>query len=706
MRCLFALIGISAFVFFHGPVVGQQKSSSDHFQKAASLMKEFEGLPASVKFLSRFFGDKLRHAETELKSAREKDPGNLQGEFLWGVLMKNKLKLDEAEASLRKVASEDGRFSSNGFANVWLQLGQVYRESKKYDLSIDALKQGAVIDLTDTWPLNELAMVFLELGRTEEFTEAFMASLNDVRDSVKIQRLFIDARDIASKREMAVWDTLKLDSIRLDFLRTFWRKRDPNPINPTNERLIEHYKRLTFARQNYGQALSPWYDERGSIYIALGKPDIVYYGRSRQAIRENESWLYDRIKTGQSFDFVNMSGVYILTSLIDAAEQNARFEDVYELFNERAHLSGYYQQTAMKIRTSADVQMIRAQDQLNSAGSAGRSELLITALERVTRATYASDFLRTTDTRQDVVDNFAAASRQHFVFTTGAPHLPMNVNFAAFQSAGKKGSRFEFYYMVPFKTLSFLPDATQLGKYNSNVDLDVKFFDLKYNEVAGFTRSAALSGNSNEIQSHFFLDQVTQDLAPGKYIMAVEARNNEKDRVGIYQFVVNVRDYSGDTLTVSDIQLAQYVENTLMKDKFVKPQSTLKVIPNPAAGIVRTKPMTVYYEVYNLSLNDAGKSSYQVSYSIKLLEKDENFLSSIAGIFKSSKDASTSSVTAKEGKSRTEREYIGFDISELPAGLARLEIRVKDLLSGAETASAINLTIVEDEDAKTTVEKQ
>jgi GWxTD domain-containing protein len=708
MSSSFGALAIYGLLILGGIESLKASDSTDaYLERAAVELREFENLPTSLKFISRFFGERLNKAEIYLKKVRQLEPNRVEAEFLWGIFMKNKLKLDEAEIAFRKVASEDGRFTGYGFSNVWLQLGYVYREARKFDLAIDAFKQGAVIDLTDTWPLFELSIVFLEMGRVEEFTEAFMASLNDIRDSVKIQRLFIDVYDIAAQKEIAEWKTLTGPTVKLDFLRTFWKKRDPNPINAINERLIEHYKRLNHARTYYSRAYPPYYDERGSVYVVLGKPNLVYVGKSKQGIRENESWMYDHIKTELSFDFVDRGGSYIMTSLVDAADGSARTEDLYELFNERSHLSSYYQTTASKIRTQADVNRIRAEERLrNALEGTTRPDQIGPELDFLQRTNFGADILRNTDLRQDHVDNLAASSRQYFVFNTGAPHLPLNVNFASFRGTSDSLSRMEFYYIVPFKNLNFVPDATQLGKYNSTVDVNVKFYDLRYNELGELQRAAALSGNSNEVQTHFYLDQVDRQLAPGRYIMALEARNNEKDRVGIYQFVVNVRDYRGDTLTVSDIEIAQYVDNTLVKDKFVKPQSTLKVVPNPAAGILKTKPLTVYYEIYNLSLNDEGKSSYQVSYSIRLIDKDESFLSTVTGIFRSSKDASTTSVTTKEGKSRTEREYIAFDITELPAGIARLEIKVKDLLSGAETSSFINITIVEEEGNTVSVESK
>jgi hypothetical protein len=254
---------------------------------------------------------------------------------------------------------------------------------------------------------------------------------------------------------------------------------------------------------------------------------------------------------------------------------------------------------------------------------------------------------------------------------------------------------------VPFSQLNFIPSISQNNSFSTAIKFNMKIYDLKYNEIKNIDTLYHVTAGGNEIGSHYFLDQIDQTLPPGKYVVALELRNNEKDRVGLYQFVVSVHDYSGDTLSLSDIEVAQYVDNTLTKEKFVKPKTNLKVVPNPAVGIKKTKPLTVYYEIYNLSLKQDGKSSYQVSYSIKMLETNQSFLSSIAGVFSGKKESSTSSVTVKEGKASAEREYIGFDISELPTGIASLEIKIKDLNSGKECSGKINLTLEEEKKVET-----
>lgn len=695
-------IFILAGMFFIGSfysftkLVAQSELDSIQLWKnqAVANIREFDQLPVTVKTISIIFDDKISRAKKLIKRALEIKPDDVESKYIYGIVQRYDSQLDEAEKYIKSVISTNDRFSAYGFPNVWTQLGYIYKGKMEYDLAIDAFKQGALIDLNDTWPLIELSLVFAEIGKDVESCEAFYGGLNEINDPVKIEKLFIDCQDIATEKEIKTWeDSLRTNQAKLEFLKIFWLKRDPNPLDPVNQRLIEHYKRLAFARSNFSKPLSPWYDDRGQTYIRLGRPDVRYIGRSAEAVKENESWVYDRIKAGLYFDFIESNGIFRLGSLFDALDMSSRTASMVQIFNERSHINPYYQRMADRIKTQTDVVHDRALEAFNNAASTAIGKGSETHLNALDRSGYASTFLNNNNYAQDYLANIEYSKKQNFIFDVGAPHLPMNCNFASFRSINKKDSRLEFYYTVPFKVLNFAPSITQVDKFNTSIKLHMKLYDLKYNEVKSVERDFDISAFGKETTSHFFLDQFDADITPGKYIAAVEMRNNEKDRVGIYQFVLNVRDYNSDSLLVSDIEIAQYVDQTLTKDKYLKPQSNLKVVPNPAAGLVNTKPLTIYYEIYNLAKNTDNRTSYQVSYSIKMLESNQSFLSSVAGVFTGKKEASTSSVTVKEGKSVNEKEYIAFDIADLPTGVAALEVRVKDLNSGKEAVSATNITI-------------
>jgi len=64
-------------------------------------------------------------------------------------------------------------------------------------------------------------------------------------------------------------------------IRTFWNKLDPTPSTSYNERLIEHWNRIAYARKHYSRNDNSVFgtDSRGPVYVAYGKPDHTYTGR-------------------------------------------------------------------------------------------------------------------------------------------------------------------------------------------------------------------------------------------------------------------------------------------------------------------------------------------------------------------------------------------------------------------------------------------
>ena len=56
------------------------------------------------------------------------------------------------------------------------------------------------------------------------------------------------------------------------FLQRFWTEKDPDLTTAANERLLEHYRRVWYARRNFSGGRQPW-DRRGDVYVRFGEPD-------------------------------------------------------------------------------------------------------------------------------------------------------------------------------------------------------------------------------------------------------------------------------------------------------------------------------------------------------------------------------------------------------------------------------------------------
>ena len=88
---------------------------------------------------------------------------------------------------------------------------------------------------------------------------------------------------------------LETEQERELFIETFWRKRDPNPSTPENERREEHYKRLTYVNEFLGRDTSRpgWMTDRGRFHIILGKPVEVQGYEGLNEIYPSELWFYN-----------------------------------------------------------------------------------------------------------------------------------------------------------------------------------------------------------------------------------------------------------------------------------------------------------------------------------------------------------------------------------------------------------------------------
>jgi GWxTD domain-containing protein len=85
-----------------------------------------------------------------------------------------------------------------------------------------------------------------------------------------------DVAYIIEDQERAAYRALNTDEEREHFVEQFWLRRDPTPGTPVNEFREEHYRRIAFTNQHFGEnALSGWKTDRGRIYIVYGPPDEI-----------------------------------------------------------------------------------------------------------------------------------------------------------------------------------------------------------------------------------------------------------------------------------------------------------------------------------------------------------------------------------------------------------------------------------------------
>lgn len=100
-------------------------------------------------------------------------------------------------------------------------------------------------------------------------------------------------------RQWMEWWNQRNDDLGPD-IRGYWVQKDPTPAEDVNERLIEHWERIAYARQHFRKNRSTPYgtDDRALIYIRYGEPDRKSNGILTLQSENIKPWLQRQLNPG------------------------------------------------------------------------------------------------------------------------------------------------------------------------------------------------------------------------------------------------------------------------------------------------------------------------------------------------------------------------------------------------------------------------
>lgn len=118
--------------------------------------------------------------------------------------------------------------------------------------------------------------------------------LDEVREEVERIAPIMEPEDSAALVELAE----DADPEVLRRIRTYWLAQDPTPDSPRNERLMEHWERVEYARANFTRGRYTPYDsdDRGRIYVKYGSPDKKTAGSMGARDDELRFFVPDRLE--------------------------------------------------------------------------------------------------------------------------------------------------------------------------------------------------------------------------------------------------------------------------------------------------------------------------------------------------------------------------------------------------------------------------
>lgn len=499
---------------------------------------------------------------------------------------------------------------------------------------------------------------------------------------------------------------------RRDYIALYWQQRDPDPFTPVNERLEEHLQRRAYVRENFRVDQPPYFDDRGKIYFKYGRPKFRYvdpggvnmvinqdlsllvpdgglvgeqavfdssgirrisqtnplhpWQRTASmlppgsvAVLPNETWSYDQIQSGLVFNFVQQSGRFKQTPDLQSAVNGGRLRhralQAAVLYLNRQTISPAYFELARALET---------------AGQEMRSPTGGTASQRVEDKIYRA----VTQTTDEVKRAARAAPPEAFIHNVKTEALPFVADIAQFRGAQNQ-TRVVISFGVNLGESGLTMDAG--GNWLSQVTYSYLLSNPYGETVARADEKKsipAVAGGGASILGSVGVMEFTCE--PAVYALALQAADAIGRHRSISCFSLTARNFRGDALMLSDVQLFLPIAPAAEASPA---EAATKMVAYPFAVVLKSMPLIVYFEIYNLTVIGLGKS-YRIDYRLTEKKAGASGLSKLVKPFGKNEE---SSITLSELRTVTQSSYDGtqesltLSLEKLRPGSYQLEISVQ-----------------------------
>jgi|GEM_PF-2080476 len=520
--------------------------------------------------------------------------------------------------------------------------------------------------------------IFAEASDPGAATEAFYEALDKLRKpsaytEQKVVRLYADVVDILSDAELSRWKALRTTDEKVTFLKRFWHGHDSTPATPVNERLVEHYTRLLYARDKFTWIDMRGYDDRGMIYIKYGPPDDQIEDLGTNETVPLSSWAYQRYGAPISFDFIDEGFGYRLngrlTKAIRTTTPLAELFAMQNVVNKRVTLTPTYAQLSMDLEYIIEVEVQRRP---RDPRRPDRQQITFRQLLDRAVDTYVIEVSKTQ----------AQLPKSTSEVLAKIDALSCALTLAKFQGRGQKLDLVASYGFNP-ADLKGKSDTLRIQIVAAVRDTTLDIFASRDTTYGFMLRSPQ--------SSEAFVAATTYSLPPSKYYFLLDVNNPKGNQRGLKDFTVGLGPYPKDVLHLSTAIFATQVVPA--SDSVVNRQPlrrhNLAISPYPFTNIKRNARLFVYFEIYDLQRDETGETFYEVEYEVNAPEKKglSSLLASLNPFGKSR--GSISVIDTRRGKAGMEPTYLQLDFSQLRGGKYDLILRVTDKLANVTKESRL-----------------
>ena len=628
-------------------------------------------------------------ADRTMKKAIEEEPQHPSAYYVLGRYYDDQLRPENALRYYR------AQLRVNPLHPLCIRdLGYLLLDRGEYQAAADTMYYG----LTNT------------TGHAHEFALGLGGAYMGQRQFQMAQEAYVNALTLMSNEERTIYDNIspvatpqqntEFNNLspgeQVAFQRRFWLQRDPTPVTPMNERLLEHLRRIAYARRKYSRAREP-YDDRGIMYIRYGEPEY-----KSSSVAPNFSAPIEVMQIKERY-LRNIYGPRVPVELDRPGMPTYPLVDPVEILGSR-EMTGR-SVTGGDSPNSGDSTANEPTSGIDLYGtsrweewiytSVGRG-LLITFYDRMSNGelafaeppvTSSGEWLHTLQVTapREAVAIARTSTPERYYYDEKREPLGFHYYLAQFR-AGNSQTLVDIYYGYPLNQLQFVEDSASHG-FRARIENGIVVYDQNWNirgRVSDITEVRSTERPAETVGS-LHVDRKAMTLPGGAdLIVALQARDLAADRLQVYQENLHVTRYDTTTLAMSDIVLAAGITSVDSTENPAVIRNGLSILPIASKTFSRTQQAHVYFEVYNLTRGPAfGETQYEIGHEIRHWEEEEErgFLRNLLRFFKGS--GPTVGVSrVLEGLRSSEYYHFTLDTSNLTPGVYTLRINTTDLKSG------------------------
>jgi len=569
----------------------------------------------------------------------------------------------------------------------------------------------------------------------------FISNMNEA-DSVKfINEFEYPILLVLNEEEKKHYRGMETLAGRRGFIERYIKSRNQNPLFAVNYWFLEFSGRYYHAVNEFGIEEPPYFDVRGEYYIKYGAPtkrfsDNGGYKKSKTlggqleatilksdpqdplviqetstivaftevyknkqtpqvnfVVKPNETWYYANGSQEFTVHFVKEGNNWIhierLEQALENRQQSGRTWHWMELIKEREHISPEYSSLSMEINRFEEI----IADAILTVNYVEGFQTTINVPGDMRGEISADQPDRTIAMEKNQVELAEIGDLQRISPTISNRFndqntLEFDYDIAQFKGDGGKTRLGLVTHASITDILDKRPEKGSADSVGLNVQYVLRNMDF---EPLVIDESSAAVSQARFLNAGFDNIVLLKEFSaePQSCDLTVQIQDAGEGNRGFRQRLVDVRDFSGTSLMLSDIML--YAPAESYESAGMLPVVTIddnKLTPYPSITLGRTEPVFCYFEIYNLESAGVG-DQYVIEITARTQKEKVSWFKRLFGGSGGVKLSISHNRTVSGNDSR---ELLSLDVSELKSGSYLLGITVKSA-GRPEIAAAIEKPI-------------